>query len=275
MDAETTLPTCYRHEDRETRLSCSRCGRPVCVECVRSAPVGQLCHDCAAPVPGARVIKPQLGRGALRETAPVTFGLIVASVAVFVASQVIPAVVAYGQQFNPLVAEGQWWRIVTAAFLHAGLLHILFNMYALYVFGPGIERQVGGPAFLALYLGSATAGGAAYYLTFALDLGGGISAVGASGAVFGLFGATLVGAWRGRRTAAGNAVVRQLVTLLAINLALPLFLPGIAWQAHLGGLAAGALIAAVWGLSRRPTLAVRTAAGIVVGVVALAAVLLA
>ncbi len=276
MDAQTTLPTCYRHGDRETRLSCSRCGRPICTECVNPAPVGQLCPDDARPDPGARVItaRQSLGRGTLRETAPVTFGLIIACVAVFFLSQVAPQIAFLGRQENALVADGQWWRIVTAAFLHGGLLHILFNMYALYVFGPGIERQVGGPAFLGLYLGSAMAGGAAYYLAFALGVGGAGPAVGASGAIFGLFGATLVGAWRGRRTSMGNAIVRQLLTLLAINLALPLFLPGIAWQAHVGGLLGGLIVAALWALGRRSAgTALRLGAGAAVGLASLSVVL--
>jgi len=156
-------------------------------------------------------------------------------------------------------------------------LHIGFNMYALYLFGPGLERQVGGPAFLALYLGSAAAGGAAYFLPYALEAGGLVPAVGASGAVFGLFGATLALTYRNRATAAGAAGLRQLLTLLGINLALPLIAPGlnIAWQAHVGGLVAGALIAAVWSvIGRRHTAgALRTAAGVAVGLAALAVVL--
>lgn len=278
MDAETTLPTCYRHDDRETRLSCSRCGRPVCVDCVSAAPVGQLCRECATPEPGARVISSrQIATGTLRETAPVTFALIAVSVAVYLASYVFP-LGALLAQINLLVDQGELWRLATAAFLHDGgsFLHILFNMYALYAFGPNLERQVGAPAFLALYLGSAVAGGAAFFVVDALDgaLVGG--AVGASGAIFGLFGATLVTAWRGRRTSAGQAFLRQLLTLLAINLALPLLVPRIAWQAHLGGLAAGMVIAALWSLAgagrNRKTL--RVAAGVAVGLAALAGVLL-
>lgn len=279
-EPETTLPTCYRHHDRETRLSCSRCGRPVCVECVRSAPVGQLCPECSRPEPGARVITARqmgMGGGGLRESAPVTFWLIVACVAVFVGNSLFGVFGAFGAQYNDAVAAGQWWRIVTAAFLHGGLLHIMFNMYALYLFGPGIERQVGSPAFLALYLGAAMLGGAAYYLPYALGSGGVGPAVGASGAVFGLFGAALVGAFRARSTAAGAAGFRQLLTLLAINLALPLLVPNIAWQAHVGGLVAGVVVAGLWALvgRRRSGAAVaRTLAGTAVAAVALGLVLL-
>jgi len=246
--ATGTIPTCYRHPDRETRLSCSNCGRPVCVDCVRSAPVGQKCLECARPEPGARVItaREAVG-GGLRQTAPVTFALIALCVTAYVLSQLPQlGLGALGAQVNQLVAGGQVWRLVTAAFLHGGLLHLGFNMYALYLFGPGIERQVGGPAFLSLYVGSAVAGGAAFFLFDVATTGASGAAVGASGAIFGLFGATLAAAWRNRRSSAGRSGVRQLLTLLGINLALPLLVPGIAWQAHVGGLVAGVLIGAAW-----------------------------
>ena len=141
-----------------------------------------------------------------------------------------------------LVRRGEWWRVITAAFLHSrgSLLHILFNMYALYLFGPRLERHVGAISFVGLYLSSAIAGGVAFQY---LSDGG---AVGASGAIFGLFGAVLVGTFPLRHTPHGAAQFRQLVLLLAINLALPLFVPSIAWEAHVGGLAMGMLVAALW-----------------------------
>ncbi len=277
MTPETTLPTCYRHTDRETRLSCSSCERPVCVDCVRSAAVGQKCLECAAPQPGARVIDARRAvTGTLRETAPVTFTLIALCVGAFLAQTVAPAVEALGAQNNAAVAAGQWWRLLTAAFLHGGFLHLGFNMYALYLFGPGLERLGGRAGFLTLYLASAVAGGAAYYLPYGLEVGGLGTAVGASGAVFGLFGATLAAAYRNRTTAAGAAGLRQLLTLLGINLALPLLLPGIAWQAHLGGLVAGVLIAGAWSVigRRRSAGPLRIGAGVVVALAAVALVLL-
>lgn len=282
MDAQTTettaIPTCYRHGDRQTRLSCSRCGRPICVECTTTTPVGQLCPDDARQAGGQRVITAsELYAAPSRRTAPVTFGVIGISAALFVLAFVLPQLPDYGAQVNQLVAQGEWWRLVTAAFFHSGLWHIGFNMYALYIFGPQLERRVGSLPFAALYLGSALAGGAAFYVWAQVVAGGGGAAVGASGAIFGLFGATLVAAFRGRTTAAGRAGLRQLLTLLGINLALPLLLPFIAWQAHLGGLAAGALIAAAWSLGpRRGTaaLVVRTAVGLAVAAVSLLAVAL-
>ena len=275
MDART-LPTCYRHGDRETRLSCSSCERPICVECVRTAAVGQKCPECARPQGDARVITAaELYGTSLRRSSPVTFGIITACVVVFVLGMVGLPVAALGAQINVLIAEGQWWRLVTAAFLHSGLMHLVFNMYALYLFGPSLERQVGSGPFAGLYLASAIAGGSAFYLT-GLLLGGSNVAVGASGAVFGLFGATLAAAWRGRSTVAGRAGLRALLTMLAINLALPLVLPMIAWQAHLGGLLAGFVIAIAWSaIGRRPRGTVlRNAVAALIAVAALVPVLL-
>jgi membrane associated rhomboid family serine protease len=269
VDAETTLPTCYRHPDRSTRLACSSCERPVCVDCVQPAAVGQKCPDCARgdqPVRPIRVVQP---RG---ESSPVAFTLLGVNLLAFllVASGSAPSFLQ--PQVNGVVAAGGWPVIFSAAFLHADITHLLFNMWALYVFGPQLERVSGSAPFAGLYLASAAAGGVAFFL---LGDPGGV-AVGASGAIFGLFGAYLALAYRARRTPAGAAGLRQLLLLLAINLALPLLVPRIAWQAHLGGLLAGALIAVLWALLRARRLGssvARTAAAAAVGLAALLPVL--
>jgi membrane associated rhomboid family serine protease len=146
-----------------------------------------------------------------------------------------------GQLRGADVVAGQWYRLVTHAFLHSSLMHVGFNMYALYLLGPSIERRAGSIAFAGLYAASALAGAAAY-----LWLGGPAPAVGASGAIFGLFGAWFASAWSQRHTPAGQATLRGVGFILAINLALPLFIPRIAWEAHLGGLVAGAIISYAW-----------------------------
>jgi membrane associated rhomboid family serine protease len=204
----------------------------------------------------------------------VTWTVLGVCVAVQLLRTFVPAVgqplLFAGVQANELVSAGQWWRLLTAAFFHDGLTHIAFNMWALSIFGPQLERDVGSGAFAALYAAAALAGGAAFYLTQPAGV-----AVGASGAIFGLFGAWLAASYRSRHTLAGAASFRQLLVLLGINLALPL-LPGsnIAWQAHLGGLAAGMLIAAAWTLpALRRSAALRAAAGAAVAAVALIAVL--
>lgn len=187
-----------------------------------------------------------------RRAAPFTYGMIGLCVAIFVSGLFVPpigdATFQLGAQANVLVAEGQWWRILTAALLHSRgfFLHILFNMYVLYLLGPPLERDSGTPAFALMYAACAAWGGAAYYIWGLVTDSLGGSAVGASGAIFGLFGAWVAVSWRGRHTAQGAAQLRQFGILLAINLALPFVFGGIAWQAHVGGLIAGALIALAW-----------------------------
>ena len=247
MSAERPIPVCYRHPDRETRLGCSSCGRPVCVECVRSASVGQLCPDCVAQRGNQQVITAEQVRAQASGVARVSMSLLGICVALFAAGFLIPGLsdtlFAFGAQFNRVVAAGEWWRALTAGFLHADIAHIMFNMLALYILGPHLEREVGSAAFASLYLASLLAGGAAFFL---LNPDG--VAVGASGAIFGLFGAWLAIAFRNRHTAWGRSGFNQLLVLLGINLALPLFIPRIAWEAHLGGLVAGVVIATVWTL---------------------------
>jgi membrane associated rhomboid family serine protease len=140
-----------------------------------------------------------------------------------------------------LIQSGEWWRSLSSAFLHAGGMHILFNMYFLYIFGPRLEQQVGSIAFSGIYLASAAGGSFASYL-FAPDA----FSVGASGALFGLFGAWLYAAYRQRGSAAGSAMFNQLGAILLINMSLPLFIPRIDWRGHLGGLVTGILIAFLW-----------------------------
>jgi membrane associated rhomboid family serine protease len=275
VDAETSLPTCYRHPDRETRLGCSSCERPICVECMRTASVGQKCPECAAPEGRSRIITAdQIGREKVR-SAPFSYGVIGIAVALFAIQFLIPGfrqpLYQLGTQANVLVADGEWYRLLTAAFLHAprSLLHVGFNMWALSVFGPPLEREVGSTPFAALYLSGALAGGAVFYV-----LSPGSTAVGASGAIFALFGAWLVMSYRDRRTIQGRANLNQLLLLLGINLAIS-FLPGIAWEAHVGGLVAGAAILSMWTRLRdRGGRLALTLSAASVGVLALAVVIL-
>ena len=204
---------------------------------------------------------------------PVTMALLVVSIGMFVLGMV-PAIdqriALLFAQINQLVAEGEWWRMLTAAFLHGGVVHLGFNMYALYLFGPELERRVGSVPFAAMYAASALAGGAAYFLSDPNGL-----AVGASGAIFGLFGSWLAASYRGRHTTMGRESLRQLLTLLAINAAIGL-IPGfnIAWQAHLGGLIAGFVITMAWTTAAVKDRAwARTAVAVAVGLLAIAVVL--
>lgn len=171
-------------------------------------------------------------------------------------------------QDNRLVATGEWWRIFSPVLLHANLTHILINMWALWILGPQIERSVGAPAFIGLYLAAAGMGGA-----FAFYIGEG--GVGASGAIFGLFGIWANRAVNRRNTLQGRLMLRQIGFLLLINAAIPLFIPIISWQAHLGGLVAGYVIGeAWWRMGPRSAPTQRVAAAVAVALLAVVAVIL-
>lgn len=247
-------PVCHRHNDRITFLRCSRCDRYICPDCSIDSAVGQRCPDCSPQQPRrvtTRAAGPARTGGGSRarnvggSLTPAVLAIMAITVVAYLLQWALGnAIVNNFAHATWLVAGGEWWRGVTAAFLHSKsfFFHILFNMYFLYVLGPRMEQQVGSASFVGLYLGSAAGGGAAFQ--FLVDERA--VALGASGAVFGLLGAALAGAFRVRKTQQGMAVFRQLALVLAINLFLPLFIGNVAWQAHLGGLAAGLVIAVIW-----------------------------
>jgi membrane associated rhomboid family serine protease len=173
-------------------------------------------------------------------------------------------------QINLEVAGGEWWRIFTVALLHGSITHILFNMWALWVLGPQIERGVGTWPFVSLYLASAAVGGAfAYHLGNLADVG-----VGASGAIFGLFGIWLSWALHRRNTMHGRALLGQLGFLLMINAAIPFIFRNVSWQAHLGGLLAGFVIGELWSRIRGSNAdKKRTVVGFAIALVGVVAVL--
>ena len=241
---DTAPWVCYRHPDRTTRLACSNCGRPICVECSRDAAVGQKCPDCSAPEGRHRVVTAAQMRRARRIT-PVSYALIAINVLVFLAGELDPELglrmVVDGAHLPSLISAGEWWRALTSVFLHGSFAHVLFNMWALYVFGPTLEHRFGSAPFAALYLASGLGGSALYQV-----VGRDAFAVGASGAIFGLIGALLAVTYGQRYTPAGRAMFSQTLLLLAINLAIPFVVPNVAWEAHLGGLLAGGLVALAW-----------------------------
>lgn len=236
---------CYRHPDRETYVTCTRCGRPICPACMRTASVGFHCpDDVAAAHRSQRVARTPVGAPAEAGPPVVTWLLIAVNVLVFVAT--VPGGTSLGLSggSSPLlrdfglipsyVAAGQDYRLLTSMFLHFGLLHIGFNMYALYLMGPSLERVLGRWRYLALYLAAGLVGSVASY-----DLGPVLqNAAGASGAIFGLFGAYVVVA---RRV---GAPLRGIVTVIGINLVLTVTIPHIDLWGHVGGLVGGAAIAA-------------------------------
>lgn len=244
MEQTPTAPTCYRHRDRTTYLSCSDCGKPICADCSIDSPVGQKCPDCAKQRGTARVITGRQIRAGATRLPPVTMFLMASAIVVYVLGALSPElndrIFENFALFPRRVEQGDWWLLATTAFLHSGLFHILFNMWALYVLGPGIERQVGSIPFAGLYLASALLGSVFFVATNSGP------AVGASGAVFGLFGTWLAGAWKHRHTAAGRANLQGIGLILALNVFIAFAEPRIAWEAHLGGLVAGFLITVAW-----------------------------
>lgn len=228
-----TETTCYRHPSRPTRVACSSCGRPICPDCMTPSPVGMRCPECASQRTQVRTIASAAG-GEPRAT----IALIVACAIVFLAEGSWGVSGAGGPLtrdfalFGPLVADGEWWRLVTYGFLHAGLLHIGFNMLLLWLLGRELEPLLGTPRFLGVYFASLLGGafGALLLTPNALT-------VGASGAVFGLMGAAAAIMWsRGI-----NPFHTDIGMLILFNLALGFFISNVSVGGHLGGLAAGTL----------------------------------
>ena len=232
------MATCYRHPDRETGVSCSNCGRPICPDCMTTTSVGMRCPECARERTKVRTGTAAFGRAG---ATPATTVLIAINVVVFLIEIGSGSgglngggnVIDNFSVFAPKIADGEWYRVLTGGFLHAGLLHIAFNMYALYILGQLLEPAFGKARFLAMYFASLFAGSLGVVL-----LEPSTPAVGASGAIFGLFAAAFVIA-RGRRL---EAIAAQLGILLVVNLALTFGIPGIAIGAHLFGAGAGVLL---------------------------------
>ncbi|MER6148703.1 rhomboid family intramembrane serine protease [Streptomyces hirsutus] len=247
QDARGVL-ACYRHPDRETGIRCTRCERPICPECMISASVGFQCPECVrggsgtGHAPTASVPRTIAGGTIAADPRLVTKILLGINAAVFIAvhvwSSLLGHLVLIGvwppAPFHPTegVAEGEWYRLVTSMFTHEAIWHIAFNMLSLWWLGGPLEQALGRARYLALYLISGLAGSALTYLLAS----GSTASLGASGAIFGLFGATAVLV---RRL---NYDMRPITALLVINLIFTFGWSNIAWQAHIGGLVAGVVI---------------------------------
>ncbi|MGH3473110.1 MAG: rhomboid family intramembrane serine protease [Nocardioidaceae bacterium] len=242
---ESTIPHCYRHPNRETYISCQRCGRPICPDCMRQASVGYQCPECVREGRVAtRQARTSFGAISRASTSIVTVTLIAINVVVWILANVseriynelimLPKASAGQQQFYGVegVAQGHYWELITTTFLHQQFVHILLNMVGLWIFGSFLESQLGRLRYLGLYLVCGFVGSVTTYWVAAPNS----SSLGASGAIFGLFAAALVVLLRLHRN------VTQLLVLLALNLVITFTVPDIAWQAHVGGLFAGLVI---------------------------------
>lgn len=263
MDEATTLPPpptterCYRHPEVETGVHCTRCGRPICPECMIPASVGHQCPDCVAEArreyrkgPGRRVASANIRRGATATS--ILLGLMGAVYLLEVVSGGAGSLVTGPSPGRLIdlgasvalardadggligVATGQYWRLMTAVFLHAGLFHIAFNAYALWIFGSVVEQELGRLRFLLIFFVTGFFASAASYA-----FGPNAVGIGASGAVFGIFGAFVAYNYRRRHLALASARLRGAVMLLVINAVFAVSIPGIDWRAHVGGLVAG------------------------------------
>ncbi|MFD9594294.1 rhomboid family intramembrane serine protease [Kitasatospora sp. NPDC059973] len=238
---------CYRHPEQETGIGCSRCGRPICPRCMVNASVGFHCPECVSgDNRRVRQATTRFGGKPAADGALVTKVLLGLNLAVFLlAAYVLEpwlaedlSLFSVGPQITGFpygVAAGpdQWYRLLTATFLHVAPWHIATNMVMLWVIGPSLEAALGRIRFLAVYLLSGLAGSA-----FAFLLAGGfMNSLGASGAIFGLLGATVV-MYKQTRTPLG-----PVIALLVFNLIVTFSVSGIDWRAHIGGLVAGTLTA--------------------------------
>jgi membrane associated rhomboid family serine protease len=249
--AGAEIRTCYRHPDRETGLSCSDCGRPICTDCATFAPVGIRCPDHSGKPQGVAKVTTGVRRASFEGT-----GMVVTKVLIGVNVAVFLFGVAQGGSLDGIsgtfyergslfierilpdgslggLAHGEWWRLLTSAFLHANLFHLLMNMLVLWMVGGPLETVLGRGRYIAIYAVSGLAGSAG-----ALLLSPDAITVGASGAIFGLFGAALVAERQGTSVLAGS-VMGIVVLNLVFTFAFARF--GVSVGGHLGGLAGGAL----------------------------------
>ena len=263
------VPTCYRHPGRETYIRCQRCERPICPDCMHEAAVGFQCPECVAE--GRKTVREARGAyGGKRSTNPGLTSLVLIGINAVVWIAVM-ASGRYGGRIYELFAlrptgrcqqdggayypfldeasctastAGHWvagisdgavWQLFTSMFTHVEPWHLGFNMLALWVLGPQLEMVLGRLRYLALYLLSGLAGSVAVYWLSAENS----ATVGASGAVFGLMGALLVVGLK------VGGQVQGLTMWIGINVAITFLVPNVSWQGHFGGLAGGALIAAI------------------------------
>jgi membrane associated rhomboid family serine protease len=255
----TDQAVCYRHHDRVAGVRCQRCERSICPACMRQASVGFQCPDCVAASPQKVVTSSQMFGG----HGEVVVGkvIIAINVAVWALMTVLSRnpygaggpVMQHGALWGPLVAQGEWWRLFSGAFLHSGIFHLGMNMLLLWFLSQELEPALGRARFVLLYVTALLGGSFGVLVVSPLS-----PTVGASGAVFGLMGALIVFQVRAKQ----NPWQSGIGGLVMINLVLTFVIPGISIGGHIGGLLAGAAVGALLQPVRWPQTdaAVRTAA---------------
>ena len=240
-------PVCPRHPDRVSYVRCQRCGRPACPECQRPAAVGVHCVDCVAEAARTAPDNRTVLGGRVRGGRPVVTLTIIALCVVSYVAQLAVAGWTQRWAFSPYAGAFEPWRFLTAAFLHSPrqIFHIVLNLVALWMVGPYLEQTLGRARFATLYVLSAIGGSVGAVLLSPVTDGWYGAMVGASGAVFGLFGAVLVVLRRLGRDAG------PILGIILLNGVIGFVVPGIAWEAHLGGLVGGALLGAAYAYAPR------------------------
>lgn len=240
-------PVCPRHPDTVSYVRCQRCGRPACARCQVPAAVGVHCVDCVREQQrSAPQVRTALGGRARGGPPVITYALIALSIAAYVLQRAVPGFTSE-MWFVPLWAAAEPYRFLSSAFVHSpsSILHIGFNLYALWIVGPFLEAMLGRARFLTLYLLSALGGSAAVLLLTNTPDDVLTPVVGASGAIFGLFAAVLIVMRRLGRAAT------QIFIVIALNIVIGFVVPGISWQGHMGGLVVGAILGAVFAWAPR------------------------
>jgi membrane associated rhomboid family serine protease len=234
------MATCYRHPTRETAVSCSNCGRPICPDCMTTTPVGMRCPECAGQRTKVRTVRTISSHGYRATQALIIVNIIVflteGSSAYTITGAVNPVsstVFYHGLLFGAFIKQSdQYYRLITSGFLHVDILHIATNMYVLYWVGRLLEPAIGTRRFLAIYFVGLLAGSMGVMI-YSPDQ----ATAGASGAIFGLLGAAFAEAHR----RGIESVRNQLVILIILNLVITVSLPGISIGAHVAGLIGGGL----------------------------------
>jgi membrane associated rhomboid family serine protease len=251
-DPTTSVETanrCYRHPDREAFVKCQRCGRTICGQCQTPAAVGFHCPECMREArqssPSARPLTQRIGRFVGSTQRPtLTYILIALNLIIYVFQAIVPhGAFTHLLTYAPVQTTTQPWRMFTSIFAHENILHVGLNMYSLYIIGPPLEQLLGKVRYIVMFLVAGFAGSVGVLLIADPTE----SVLGASGAIFGLFGAFLIVA---RRLGINY---RQILIVIVINLVAG-FIPqlGLAWQAHVGGLVGGIALAYIYLETRGP-----------------------